>query len=144
MKDENNDKNKKTIMDQDSSDEEVVSKSNRKRKATDSMKSGKSGTSRYTTGGKGIHRPLDTMSSKSGYSRMSTTTAKSSATKQQPKPKKPKSDVKGKSKLDPYAYIPLSRNLLNKRNKKVHSSQFKNIVKGSRKTLMKKKGKKNK
>ncbi|XP_055376742.1 RRP12-like protein [Condylostylus longicornis] len=128
----------KSFMQNDSSDEEeTITKSNRKRKATESMKSGYSNLSKYTAGGKGIHRKLDSLSTKSGYSRTSTTTAKS--TIRQPKIKKLKSDTKNKSKLDPYTYIPLSRNLLNKRNKKKHSGQFKSIVKGSRKTIMKKK-----
>lgn len=91
---------------------------NRKRKAADalSMRSGKTSASRYTTGGKGIHRNVgaasDAISMKSGYSAKS---GKSNYAGTEYSTKKAKGDMKKKGKLDPYAYIPLSRNTLNKR-----------------------------
>lgn len=117
-------------MEEDSSDEEEVQQQSaagakRKRKATDalSMKSGKTtASSRYTAatgagGGKGIHRQLggagntDAMSVKSGKSGKSINrTAGSEFTS-----KKAKGDMKKRGQLDPYAYIPLTRNTLNKR-----------------------------
>ena len=42
--------------------------------------------------------------------------------------KKAKGDVKLKGKPDPYAYIPLSRKLLNRRKKLKNSGKFKNII----------------
>ncbi|XP_036346487.1 RRP12-like protein [Rhagoletis pomonella] len=41
--------------------------------------------------------------------------------------------MKKKGKLDPFAYIPLSRNTLNKRKRAKHADAFKNIVNGARK-----------
>lgn len=97
---------------------------NRKRKATDalSMRSGKTSASRYTTGGKGIHRSVsgggaasDAISMKSGKSGYTAKSGKSSHAGTEYSTKKAKGDMKKKGKLDPYAYIPLSRNTLNKR-----------------------------
>lgn len=93
---------------------------NRKRKATDalSMRSGKTSASRYTTGGKGIHRNVggtDAISMKSGKSGYSAKSGKSQHMGTEYSTKKAKGDMKKKGKLDPYAYIPLSRNTLNKR-----------------------------
>lgn len=80
------------------------------------MRSGKTSASRYTTGGKGIHRNVaaasSAMSVKSGKSGYST---KSKHAGTEYSTKKAKGDMKKKGKLDPYAYIPLSRNTLNKR-----------------------------
>lgn len=101
-------------MEEDSSDEEDLHKPNiakRKRKASDalSMRSGKTSTSTR----KGIHRTLnatatDAMSVKSGGGRSKVAGSEYSS-------KKAKGDMKQRGKLDPYAYIPLSRNTLNKR-----------------------------
>lgn len=93
---------------------------NRKRKAADalSIRSGKTSASRYTTGGKGIHRPMggsDAVSMKSGKSGYSAKSGKSNHAGTEYSTKKAKGDMKKKGKLDPYAYIPLSRNTLNKR-----------------------------
>lgn len=108
---------------------------NKKRKAMDSMsmKSGKSrATSKYTAGGKGIHRPV-AASVKSGYSaasKMTSTSKKSIGTEYAAK--KAKGDMKRKGQLDPYEYIPLSRNILNKRKRAKSTGQFKNIVNGAK------------
>lgn len=103
-------------------EEELAMAPNRKRKAGDavSMRSGKTAGSRYTAGGKGIHRPVggaasDAMSMKSGKSGYSAKSSKSQHTANDYATKKAKGDMKKKNKLDPYAYIPLSRNTLNKR-----------------------------
>ncbi|XP_075158703.1 RRP12-like protein [Haematobia irritans] len=128
-------------MEEDSSDEEELGMApNRKRKAADavSMRSGKTSASRYTTGGKGIHRNVgaasDAMSTKSGYSAKS---GKSQHGGTEYSTKKAKGDMKKKGKLDPYAYIPLSRNTLNKRKRAKHAGTFKNIVNGARKGALK-------
>lgn len=97
----------------------------RKRRATDatSMRSGKTSASKYVAGGKGIHRPLgaasDAISMKSGYSAKTAKSGKSATasahTGSEYTTKKAKGDMKKKGKPDPFAYIPLSRNTLNKR-----------------------------
>lgn len=106
--------NPKRGMEEDSSDEEDLQKATsakRKRQATDalSMRSGKTNASTH----KGIHRSLnaaatDAMSVKSsgGHSKIAGSEYSS---------KKAKGDMKQRGKLDPYAYIPLTRNTLNKR-----------------------------
>ncbi|KAH8336109.1 hypothetical protein KR074_003291 [Drosophila pseudoananassae] len=127
-------------MEEDSSDEEEVQKQQsaagkRKRKATDAMstKSGKtSASSRYTSGGKGIHRQLggaaggasDAMSVKSGKSTSRPAGSEYGS-------KKAKGDMKKRGQLDPYAYIPLSRNNLNKRKRSMNSRKFKSVLRGA-------------
>lgn len=115
---------KKRSLESDSNssdDEDNKSVPSRKRKASDlkSLASGMSG-SRYVAGGKGIHRQMGASSVKSGasgVSRMSMATTKSASTVfgGEYKSKKAKGDIKKKGKMDPYAYIPLTRNVLNKR-----------------------------
>lgn len=102
-------------MEDDSSDEEELRKipsAKRNRKATDSvsMRSGKTAT----TMRKGIHRSLggtadDAMSVKS------VPRGSNKAAGGEYSSKKAKGDMKLRGKLDPYAYIPLTRNTLNKR-----------------------------
>lgn len=135
---------KKRLLDSDSeSNDEApdVSKA-KKRKASSalSMASGKTGgtgaSEKYVAGGKGIHRAMPSAESvKSGTSRMSmaTTKAASTAYGTEYRSKKAKGDVKQKGKMDPFAYIPLSRNSLNKRKRAKNAGQFKSIVKGARK-----------
>lgn len=107
--------------DSDSENEDVPP---RKRKTTGALsqasgKTGASGGSRkYVAGGRGIHRPIGGAGSvASGASRMSMATTKAAASQygSEYKAKKSKGDTKKKNQLDPYAYIPLSRNVLNKR-----------------------------
>lgn len=116
-------KKRALASDSNSSDDEDDNKTipSRKRKASDlrSTASSMSG-SRYVAGGKGIHRSMATTSVKSGasgMSRMSMATTKSASTVYggDYKAKKAKGDMKKKGKMDPYAYIPLTRNVLNKR-----------------------------
>lgn len=87
--------------------------------------------SKYKTGGKGIHRNLDSAASVA------------STLGGDYRPKKAKGDIKKKGKHDPYAYLPLSRTNLNKRKKSVNSKQFKGIVKSKTKgvRIKSKKGK---
>lgn len=44
--------------------------------------------------------------------------------------------MKKKGKLDPYAYIPLSRKSLNRRRRAKHVGTFKSIVKGTSKSAL--------
>ncbi|XP_077282524.1 RRP12-like protein [Temnothorax americanus] len=84
-----------------------------------SLKSSQS-TSRYRAGGSGIHRPLK-------------------ATKVDCEPgseyraTKARGDIKRKGKPDPYAYVPLTRSILNKRKKKKNAGKFQSIVSGTKK-----------
>ncbi|KAH8238332.1 hypothetical protein KR032_004084 [Drosophila birchii] len=144
MQDDTKEPKARRGMEEDSSDEEELQQQSasagakRKRKATDalSMKSGKTtASSRYTAagGGKGIHRQLggagntDAMSMKSGKSGKSINrTAGSEFTS-----KKAKGDMKKRGQLDPYAYIPLSRNTLNKRKRSMNSRKFKSVLRGA-------------
>lgn len=117
----------KRQLDSDSDDEDAGAavQQSRKRKAMDShsMASGRTGGSsnRYQTGGKGIHRSTSGASVKSGISRASMATTKSAASTaafgggDAFRAKKAKGDMKKKGKMDPYAYIPLSRTSMNKR-----------------------------
>lgn len=69
----------------------------------------------YQAGGSGIHRPL----------------TKKAAPGAEYKAKKAKGDVKKKGRLDPYAYIPLSRTKLNRRKKMKLQGQFKGLVRAA-------------
>lgn len=87
----------------------------------------------YKTGGSGIHRPL-AASVKSGVSiasRISKATTKSPGSEY--RAKKASGDVKKKGKHEPYAYIQLSRNALNRRKRKSAVNQFKTVSKKAKK-----------
>ncbi|XP_066153745.1 RRP12-like protein [Euwallacea fornicatus] len=103
---------------------------NRKRKRPASTKSGFSSTlsSKYKSGGIGIHRPITSTSSvKSGASLGG-----------EYKSKKAAGDAKRKDKkLDPYAYVPLQRSTLNKRKKTKGMGQMRGIVKGAKRGALK-------
>ncbi|XP_038118089.1 RRP12-like protein [Culex quinquefasciatus] len=143
------DKAKKRVYDEESSDSNAEDEtepadgaggpSSRKRKAMEamSMRSGMSGgaSSRgYVAGGKGIHRPV-AASVKSGYSGKSSKSTKTfvSASGTEYRSKKAQGDMLKKGKHEPYAYVPLSRNSLNRRKRAKSAGQFKGIVKGARK-----------
>ncbi|XP_060661912.1 RRP12-like protein [Drosophila nasuta] len=123
--------NPKRGMEDDSSDEEELQQATtakRKRKATSDAMSMRSGVTSASTR-KGIHRPLggggkssDAMSVKSGVSRVAGSEYST---------KKAKGDMKKSGKLDPYAYIPLTRNTLNKRKRAMNSRKFKSAVRGA-------------
>uniref|UniRef100_A0A8C8Z7Z9 Ribosomal RNA processing 12 homolog n=1 Tax=Prolemur simus TaxID=1328070 RepID=A0A8C8Z7Z9_PROSS len=70
---------------------------------------------KYQAGGTGIHRPV----------------AKKATPGAEYKAKKAKGDVKKKGRLDPYAYIPLTRTKLNRRKKVKLQGQFKGLVKAA-------------
>uniref|UniRef100_A0A2K6K0J5 Ribosomal RNA processing 12 homolog n=1 Tax=Rhinopithecus bieti TaxID=61621 RepID=A0A2K6K0J5_RHIBE len=70
----------------------------------------------YQAGGSGIHRPV----------------AKKAMPGAEYKAKKAKGDVKKKGRPDPYAYIPLNKNKLNRRKKMKLQGQFKGLVKAAR------------
>uniref|UniRef100_A0A1A7YHG6 Ribosomal RNA processing 12 homolog n=1 Tax=Iconisemion striatum TaxID=60296 RepID=A0A1A7YHG6_9TELE len=72
---------------------------------------------KYKAGGSGIHRPLGRgHSAGADY-----------------KSKKGKGDVKKKGKFDPYAYIPLKKDQLNRRKRAKLHGQFKGMVRGAQK-----------
>uniref|UniRef100_A0A3B3U439 Ribosomal RNA processing 12 homolog n=1 Tax=Poecilia latipinna TaxID=48699 RepID=A0A3B3U439_9TELE len=72
---------------------------------------------KYKAGGSGIHRPL----------------GRSQDVGSDYKSKKGKGDVKKKGKLDPYAYIPLKKDQLNRRKRAKMYGQFKGMVRGVQK-----------
>lgn len=124
-----------TAQGSDSSDDEATENAkqkSRKRKASSALSqvSGKTGnTSKYTAGGKGIHRQLSGAPSvRSGYTNGTDKTYGSEY-----RSKKSTGDIKKKGTVDPYAYIPLSRNTLNKRKRAKNSGQFKSIVQAAKK-----------
>lgn len=132
-----NEANKPASDASDSDDEAAENakmKKSRKRKASSALSqaSGKTGTSsKYVAGGKGIHRPISGAASvRSNYTNG---TKKSTEFGSEYRSKKSKGDMKKKGGLDPYAYIPLSRNTLNKRKRAKNSGQFKSIVQAARK-----------
>uniref|UniRef100_A0A3Q3MIK7 Ribosomal RNA processing 12 homolog n=1 Tax=Labrus bergylta TaxID=56723 RepID=A0A3Q3MIK7_9LABR len=74
----------------------------------------------FSAGGSGIHRPLGGRPDfGSDY-----------------KSKKGKGDVKKTGKLDPYAYIPLKKEQLNRRKRAKMQGQFKGMVRGAQKGAM--------
>lgn len=120
---------KRTLNSSDESDDEDEEDAPSRKRAllsTASMASGKTGaSSRYVAGGRGIHRPTNgaAASVRSGVSRVSAATGRSAGGASAAgsnkfgdafKAKKAGGDVK-KGKVDPYAYIPLSRQSMNKR-----------------------------
>lgn len=139
--DENGNENKDISAKESDSDNEATENARakiRKRKANNSatsQTSNKIGT--YVAGGKGIHRPLNGAASiRSGYTATSAKTSGSKVTSaygSEYRAKKAKGDIKKKLGVDPYAYIPLSRNTLNKRKRAKNSGQFKSIVQGAKK-----------
>ncbi|XP_071577091.1 RRP12-like protein [Temnothorax nylanderi] len=86
----------------------------------DAMSLKSQSTSRYRAGGSGIHRPLKAtkVDSEPGSEYRAT---------------KARGDVKKKGKPDPYAYVPLTRSILNKRKKKKNAGKFQSIVSGTKK-----------
>lgn len=141
--DDDDDDNKKVITENSDSDDEAsenarAKKLKRKANSSISQVSGVTGaSSKYVAGGKGIHRPLNgTASVRSGYTNGTSKTdfsSKSTAHGSEYRSKKSKGDIKKKGSLDPYAYIPLSRNSLNKRKRAKNIGQFKNIVQAAQK-----------
>ncbi|XP_014485127.1 PREDICTED: RRP12-like protein isoform X2 [Dinoponera quadriceps] len=106
-------------------DDARMTKTARKRKHNDvdsdviSLKS--QSTSKYQTGGSGIHRPLKTRKVEDVLPGSEFRTTKAGG------------DMKKKGKPDPYAYLPLTRAVLNKRKKKKNAGKFQSIVSGAKK-----------
>ncbi|OWF35995.1 RRP12-like protein [Mizuhopecten yessoensis] len=84
-------------------------------------------SSRYKAGGHGIHRPM------SGDAKTKTNKPIGGEYKS----KKAGGDMKKKDKPEPYAYVPLDFQSLNKRKKAKMQGRFNNLVKGARKGAMK-------
>ncbi|KAI4877623.1 hypothetical protein NFI96_022980, partial [Prochilodus magdalenae] len=98
----------------------VKSKKTQKRKMEDDIDDDDMETEsqmKYKAGGIGIHRPLGGRE-ESGVDF---------------KAKKGKGDIKKKGKCDPYAYIPLKKEQLNRRKKAKLQGQFKGMVRGAKK-----------
>ncbi|KAL0280180.1 UNVERIFIED_CONTAM: hypothetical protein PYX00_001552 [Menopon gallinae] len=101
------------------------------------------GASKYQAGGTGIHRPTkapkleNSKKAKKEKTKPGKKGLPTFKTGKEYRAKKARGDVKLKGKPDPYAYIPLSRKLLNKRKRQKSSAQFKGVVqaalKGARK-----------
>ncbi|XP_018354107.1 PREDICTED: RRP12-like protein [Trachymyrmex septentrionalis] len=130
---EKNKKKKKTSFLQSDSEDDYVEDdisvvttktANKKRKYSESvldvMSLKSQSTSKYRAGGSGIHRSLKMrkVDSEPGSDYRAT---------------KAKGDIKKKGKPDPYAYVPLTRSILNKRKKKKNAGKFQSIVSGARK-----------
>lgn len=101
---------------------------------------------KYQAGGSGIHRPVAVAvkpsSAKGRTVHKLTTKQRAQQSQEKVKPtdygveyrsEKARGDVKRKGQPDPFAYVPLSRNALNKRKKAKMSGQFKGLVKAARK-----------
>lgn len=85
----------------------------------------------YQTGGSGIHRPL-AASVKSGMSSHSKSSKRSTVSRRpgsEYKASKAGGDLKKKGKHEPYAYVALSRNSLNRRKRGKPGTQFSGITK---------------
>ena len=96
---------------------------------------------KYQAGGSGIHRPIDSDSKpvrKKLTSKMKSKMDKNTNSKPvdygaEYRSSKAKGDVKRKGKPDPFAYVPLTKSVLNKRKKAKLSGQFNGLVRAVRK-----------
>ena len=98
---------------------------------------------KYQAGGSGIHRPVAVKAANGKRAVQKLTTkqrAQMGKEKAQPadygaefRSAKARGDVKRKGQPDPFAYVPLSRTVLNKRKKAKMSGQFKGLVRAARK-----------
>ncbi|XP_041369339.1 RRP12-like protein [Gigantopelta aegis] len=87
------------------------------------------GPAKYKAGGSGIHRPLT--KSKHGKPVQKVQMG------QEYRAKKARGDVKKAGKPDPFAYVPLNMQSLNKRKRAKIHGQFGNLVKGAKKGALK-------
>merc|ERR1711881_749894 len=83
--------------------------------------------SHYRPGGRGIHRPQDDDAPPTKQKRFG----------EEYKAKKSGGDAKLKGKPDPYAYVPLDRQKLNKRKKAKLTGQYAGLVKATKRGVMK-------
>eukprot|EP00794_Sanderia_malayensis_P014945 gene14945-16486_t len=88
----------------------------------------------YQPGGSGIHRSLTDASQQHGKKKFKLGS--------EYKAKKAGGDMKIKGKPDPFAYIPLNRQNLNKRKRAKLDGQFKGIAKAAKRSAIKSKGRK--
>lgn len=87
-------------------------------------------TNKYRAGGTGIHRPMKQEVSKKGKSKKGVNFTVNTGTEY--RATKAKGDIKKKGKPDPYAYLPLRRDALNKRKRMKNMAQVKNILKAAK------------
>lgn len=109
---------------------------NRKRKLTLGSEASEP-PSKYIAGGSGIHRPIAKAKRRNQAGK-----GPQAYTGEVYKANKAKGDIKKKGLPDPYAYVPLSRNMLNRRKKLKHAGKFNNLVGAAKKGA--RKGKKEK
>lgn len=103
---------------------QILMNSRKRKRSTDASSVRSEPHSKYQAGGSGIHRPIN---------RKSEPLRKDSTPGAVYKSKKSQGDMKRKGLPDPYAYVPLTRKLLNRRKKNKSSGQFKSIIKGAKK-----------
>lgn len=88
---------------------------------------------KYQAGGSGIHRPVSRAASVKSMKKKSSSIMSTASYGTEYRSKKAKGDVKRKGMPDPYAYLPLTRNVLNKRKRMKYAGHFKNIVRSAKK-----------
>nr|CAG4640604.1 EOG090X00E0 [Eulimnadia texana] len=96
---------------------------------------------KYQAGGSGIHRPISDGGAERSVLKMSSKMKKKMGVQEKKiqdvgaeyRSTKAQGDVKRKDKPDPFAYVPLTRQVLNKRKKAKMEGQFKGLVKAARK-----------
>nr|CAG4643695.1 EOG090X00E0 [Lepidurus arcticus] len=97
----------------------------RKRKMTSAVsETDENPPMKYQSGGSGIHRPVAASAKQERVTADYGVEYRSS---------KAKGDVKRKGKPDPFAYVPLQRQSMNKRKKAKFAGQFKGLVKAAKK-----------
>ena len=87
----------------------------------------------YKAGGRGIHRPLDENANENEGGKKKKMSSQGGGFGAEYRSKKAKGDMKRKGKPDPYAYIPLDANMLNKRKVKKMQGKFRNVVGAAKK-----------
>nr|CAG4638227.1 EOG090X00E0 [Cyclestheria hislopi] len=132
------------VSDDEQSDEPIIQALgdlavNRKRKLEGEDSSDEENTFKYQAGGSGIHRPIEPSEKSFGKSSPKSNGKKMKKTEKpvdygaEYRSNKAKGDVKRKGQPDPFAYVPLSRSVLNKRKAAKMKGQFKSLVHGARK-----------
>ncbi|KAF6205471.1 hypothetical protein GE061_019644 [Apolygus lucorum] len=103
---------------------------NKKRARSISSAGSSAPFSKYQAGGKGIHRPIA-----QGVRKQNKKVAKNpySQTGEEYQSKKARGDIKRKGKPDPFAYLPLRRDALNKRKRMKAIGNLKNVLNAAKK-----------
>uniref|UniRef100_T1I3K1 NUC173 domain-containing protein n=1 Tax=Rhodnius prolixus TaxID=13249 RepID=T1I3K1_RHOPR len=114
--------------DYEPSDDDVLTKTTAaglglKRALSVSTLNSSTNTNKYRAGGTGIHRPIKKAVNKKEKRKKGGAEYKAI---------KAKGDIKRKGKPDPYAYLPLRRDALNKRKRMKNMAQVKNILKAAK------------